>query len=52
MTPRTRLAESISMILDRLSDEDRDLAKKVIGWELEHSPVPLSLVLSVENWEQ
>ena len=48
VTPRTRLLESIAT-LDRLSEEDWDLDKEVIGWELGESPVLLPLVLSVEE---
>ena len=45
VTPRTRLLESIAVIMDRLSEEDWDLDKEMIGWELGDSFV-LPLVLS------
>ena len=48
MTSRTRLVESITMIQDRLSEEDKDLAKELIGWELGDSSVLLPPVLSVK----
>ena len=41
VTPRTRLLESISLILDRLSEEDWDVDKEMIGWELGDSLVRL-----------
>ena len=49
VTPRTRLLESISLILDRLSEEDRELKKETIGWELGESLVLLPPVPSVEE---
>ena len=49
MTPRTRLLESMAMILDRLSEEDWDVDKEMIGWELGDSLVLLPLVLFVEE---
>ena len=49
MTPRTRLVGSIAMVLDRLSEEDWNLDKEMIGWELGESLVLLLLVLSVEE---
>ena len=49
VTPRTRLLESIPKILDRLSKEDWDLDKEMVGWGLEDSLVLLSPVLSVEE---
>ena len=49
VTPRTRLLESISLILDRLSEEDWDLDKKMTGWELGDSLVLLPPVLSAEE---
>ena len=48
-TPRTRPLESISLILDRLSDEDWDLDKEMIGSELGDSLVRLSPVVSVKK---
>ena len=42
-TPRTRLQESIALVLDRLSEEDWDLDKEMIGWDLGESPVRLLL---------
>ena len=47
VTPRTRLLESIAIILDRLSEEDWELDKEMIGWELGDSLVHLPPVLSV-----
>ena len=49
MTPRTRLLESISSILDRLSEEDWDLDKEMIRWKPGDWPVLLPPVLSVEE---
>ena len=49
MTPRTRLLESIAVIQDRLSEEDWDLDKEMVGWELGDSAVLLPSVLSVEE---
>ena len=49
-TPRTRLFWSIAMVLDRLSDEDWELNKERIGWELAESPVLLlPALLSAED---
>ena len=45
---RTRLLESIPKNLDRLSKEDWDLDKEMVGWELGDSLV-LSPVRSVEE---
>ena len=42
-TPRTRLLDSIALVLDRLSEKDWDLDKEMIGWELGGSPVRLLL---------
>ena len=42
-TPRTRLLDSIALVLDRLSDKDWDLDKEMIGWELGESPLRLLL---------
>ena len=49
MTPRTRLVGSIAMVLDRLSEEEWNLDKEMIGWELGESLVLLLPVLSVEE---
>ena len=49
VTPRTRLMGSIAMVLDRLSEEDWNLDKEMIGWELGESLVLLLPVLSVEE---
>ena len=49
VTPRTRLVGSIAMVLDRLSEEDWNLDKEMIGWELGESLVLLLPVLSVEE---
>ena len=49
MTPRTHLVGSIAMVLDRLSEEDWNWDKEMIGWELGESLVLLLPVLSVEE---
>ena len=49
VTPRTRLLESIATVLDRLSEEDWDLDKEMIGWELGETLVLQPPALSVEE---